>query len=74
MKALPGNPYEGHALKTIILDSKYGGGLTAAAAFPDHVKGGARGAAPEFGRYLERPTLHDVRAIIQLRGCCAQWN
>jgi hypothetical protein len=49
VKALPGNPYEGHALKTIILASKYGGGRQAAAAFADHVKGGARGAAPEFG-------------------------
>jgi hypothetical protein len=29
----------------------YGGGLTAAAAFPDHVKSGARGAAPGFGSY-----------------------
>jgi hypothetical protein len=71
VKTLPGNPYEGRALKTIILDSKYGGGLTAAAAFPDHVKGGARGAAPEFGRYLEWPTPRCASDHSAARMLCA---
>jgi hypothetical protein len=53
VKALLGDPYKGHALKAIILDSNVWRRPDGCRSIPGSRQRRRRGAAPGFGRYLE---------------------